>query len=70
MEWFKVGDDIVEADKPKKAKLQEQARGRLDRDIERAIQPVLIKHLWTHLAAVSTADMNADFAEIVKCFQT
>jgi hypothetical protein len=68
VDWFKVGDDILEADKTKKAKLQEQARGALDRDIERAIQPVLIKHLWAHLKVASTADMNADFEAIAKCF--
>jgi hypothetical protein len=69
VDWFKVGDDIVEADKSKKSKLQEKARGELDRDIERAIQPVLIKHLWAHLEAHSTADMNADFGVIANCFQ-
>ena len=69
LDWFKVGDDNLEADKTKKAKFQEQARGALDRDIERAIQPVLIKHLWAHLEAFPEADMNADFEAIAKCLQ-
>jgi hypothetical protein len=67
--WFKVRDDILEADKNRRTKLQDQAEGALDRDIERAIQPVLIKHLWAHLEAVPAADMNADFEAISRCFQ-
>jgi hypothetical protein len=68
VDWFKVGEAIAETDRAKKAKLQDQARGAMDRDIERAIQPVLIKHLWAHLEASPGADMNADFSEIAKRF--
>ena len=41
----------------------------LDRDIERAIQPVLIDHLWSHLNAVANADMNGDFERISQAFR-
>lgn len=68
VDWFNVGMDVPEANASKKTKMQEQLRGALDRDIERAIQPVLVRHLWAHLTADATADMNADFAEIAKCF--
>ena len=68
VDWFNVGKELAEANAAKKAKVQEQMRGALDRDIERAIQPVLVKHLWAYLTADANADMNADFAEIAKCF--
>jgi hypothetical protein len=70
VDWFKVGEEIVESDRSKKARLQEEARGALDRDIERAIQPVLIKHLWAHLDASPTADMNRDFTRIAQFLVT
>lgn len=68
VDWFSVGKDVDEDKPAKKAKVQEQRRGALDRDIERAIQPLLVEHLWAHLEAVPTADMNSDLAEIAKCF--
>jgi hypothetical protein len=68
VDWFSVGKEVAETDAAKKTKIQEQLRGALDRDIERAIQPVLVQHLWAHLTAEATADMNLDFGEIAKCF--
>jgi hypothetical protein len=56
--WCRVGTD----------KASKKMQDALDRDIERAIQPVLIKHLWAHLIADARAEMNQDFAEIAKCF--
>lgn len=61
VEWHKIGE----------GKTKEEAREEqdsLDRDIELAMQPVLIKHLFSHLSSVPTADMNADFGDLAKCF--
>ncbi len=68
VDWFNLGKHVSETNTSKKAKLQEQMRGALDRDIERAIQPVLVNYLWAHLDADASADMWADFAHIAKCF--
>lgn len=61
VEWHKIGEG-----KAKDEALEEQES--LDRDIELAAQSTLIKHLWTHLDKVPTADMNADFADLAMCF--
>jgi hypothetical protein len=68
VDWHRVGEEITETDKAKKRQMQEEARGALDRDIERAIQPYLVQRLWDHLEATKTSDMNADFEKIANCF--
>jgi hypothetical protein len=68
VDWFRVGTDVGGASVPPNAEARKKMQDALDRDIERAIQPVLIKHLWAHLIADARAEMNQDFAEIAKCF--
>ncbi len=68
VDWAQIGQATQTESNPKTSQRQEQARDAMDRDIERAIQPVLVKHLWAYLDAVPTADMNHDLSEIAKCF--
>lgn len=68
VDWFNVGNEASAAGSTSNAEQRKQRQDALDRDIERAIQPVLVQHLWAHLSADATADMNKDFAEIAKCF--
>jgi hypothetical protein len=40
----------------------------VDRDIERVIQPVHVKHLWAYLEATKDADLNIDLSELATYF--
>lgn len=68
VDWFQIGEEIQEPDRKAKAKLQEQARDALDRDIERAIQPVLIASLFRHVHSCPSTDLQRSLDEIAACF--